>query len=368
MKTAHLHPYTVSGIRLSSTIPWNIVRTNAPSFWKHVKGISPVVAVIDTGIDPAHPEFDGRIYKPQVFCGGIMSDEEGHGTHVAGTIAGKTQGMAPGARIMPLKIKFGVAETVKQINDAFFYCYDHMLTCADEDKIVAINCSFDGPHSPMMAYFIRELQAMGVAIVVAAGNKGDGDHLTDEAFSYPGHLYEVITSAALDSNGKVAGFSSSYEGVDLAAPGVEVPSAWPGGTYKALSGTSMSTPHVTGAVANIQGAFYTKHSRWATSDELERILFTGCIEPSDINHKLVGRGTLFLPASIKKVDVRFTDQEPFITPAGRMVIPVRIISEGLGDTVDWSPDNPDRVAVSRPGKTVELFNGRRDYYLHTSLF
>jgi major intracellular serine protease len=294
MADYRLFPYTVKDIAPRTT-SWNLGMVNAPSFWEKTKGNSVVVAVIDTGLDVNHPEFEGRVYKPHNFTtdGGSydVTDIEGHGTHVAGIIAGKTCGIAPEARIMPLKV-FGNGNGF-QFQDAFRWIRLHNASCDPADKVVAVNCSWGGGNDPAMNYVIRELVSDGVAVVVSAGNAGDGNPDTSEIFNYPGFLWEVITIGALGQNGITARYSSSYDGIDLGAPGTDIYSAWPGGGYKVLSGTSMSAPHVTGACALIAAAWKDRDGVLPREGDIEGVLFKH-IKRVDADERLVGRGILDL--------------------------------------------------------------------------
>lgn len=361
-----LHPFTLksAGIEPAGT-PWNITQTNAPAFRKHAEGISPVVAVIDTGIDAAHPEFAGRIFMPRTFDGTAMGDPVGHGTHVAGTIAGKTKGMMPMARIMPLKVTFGTSQTNIQIWDAFLAILDHNKKCRDEDKVVAVNCSWDGPVDPFINYYIRELTETGVSVVVAAGNRGDGDPSTHECFGYPAYLWEVITTAALNQDGTPAGFSSSFDGVDISAPGVNVVSAAPGGDFVAMSGTSMATPHITGAIALLQAAFRKKYGRWATCEEIEQVLWK-CVKPLAADDKLVGRGALFLPGEIVTTETKQADTVPFINKDNRTMVPLRFMAESLGAKVDGS--KLPKVSAQLGDRLVTMTIDSKEYAVEEYLF
>jgi major intracellular serine protease len=361
----NLFPYQASeNIKPSVTIPWNITQTNAPAFWPFAHGIAPVGAVIDTGIDTAHAEFAGRIFMPKSVDGTPMSDSVGHGTHVAGTIAGATKGMMPWARIMPLKITFGSGQTNIQIWDAFLAILDHNRECKDEDKVVAVNCSFDGPADAMMNYYIRALVESDVTVVVAAGNRGDGDPNTHECFGYPAYLYEVITTAALNQDNSPAGFSSSFDGVDLSAPGADIISAAPGGGFVALSGTSMATPHVTGAILLIKAAFRKKYTRWPTTDETEAILWK-CIKPLPSDSRLTGRGALNLLGQIVTTQTKQADVAPYIKD-GRTQVSLRFVAEALGAEVDGS--RLPFVTAELGDKKITLLKDSKGYSVDTKLF
>lgn len=295
MSRFHLFPYEVRDIAPQAERPWNIEMVNAPVFWLKTKGGGAVVAVIDTGLDVKHPEFAGRIINPRNLTrdGGPqdVTDMVGHGTHVAGIIAGAKTGVAPGARIMPIKV-FGTGDGF-QFQDAFRLILEWNRSAPDEDRVVAVNCSWGGSYDPVMHNFIRQLTANGVAVVCSAGNAGDGDPATSEIWNWPGFLYEPITVGALNANGQPAGYSSSYDGIDLGAPGTEVYSAWTGGGYKLLSGTSMAAPHVTGAYALVCTAFRQREGRLPAGDEAENILFNH-VKKVDTDPALVGRGLLDL--------------------------------------------------------------------------
>jgi major intracellular serine protease len=360
-----LYPFT---IKPTSILPvgilQNIQRTNAQNFWQFATAISPVAAVIDTGIDTNHSEFTGRIFKPRTFDGSaVMNDTIGHGTHVAGTIAGKTVGMMPWARVMPLKVAFG-ANAAMQIWEAFLAILDHNKTAPDEDKVVVLNCSFDGGVDPFMNYYIRALVESGVSVVAAAGNRGDGDPKTHECFGYPAYLWEVITTAALDSNDKVAGFSSSFDGVDISTPGVDIVSAAPGGGYQSMSGTSMATPHITGAILLIQAAYRKKYGKWATTDEVENILWK-CVKPLQSDKKLTGRGALFMPNEIVKVETKQADVAPFIQN-GRLMTSFRFVGEGFGASVDGN--NLQAITAELNDRKLVLAKDKKPYTVETLLF
>ena len=220
-----------------------------------------------------------------------VSDIQGHGTHVAGIIAGKTCGVAPDARIMPLKV-FGSGNGF-QFQDAFRWIRMHNASCDPADKVVAVNCSWGGGNDPAMNYIIRELVAEGVVVVVSAGNSGDGDPETSEVYNYPGFLWEVVTTGALGQDGITAKYSSSYDGIDLGAPGTDIYSAWPGGGYKLLSGTSMAAPHVTGAAALIAAAWKDREGVLPKEGDVEGVLFKH-IANKGADERLSGRGILDL--------------------------------------------------------------------------
>jgi major intracellular serine protease len=340
-----LPEYTIQELPQPKGIPWNIQMVNAPSFWAKTKGGGRVVAVIDTGCDQHHQEFDGgaRIINPRNFTavGNLydVTDKQGHGTHVAGTIAGKTVGVAPEVRIMPLKVFCDDSnrQTGFEFQDAFAEVLRWNRECDVRDRVVAVNCSF-GSQMPdaMMAYYIRRLVSDGVVVCVAAGNSGDGNADTHEVFSYPAFLEEVVTVSSVAQDGNIANYSNSFDGIDLAAPGTLIYSCWPGGTYKTISGTSMATPHVTGAVALIADMFYQREGRYPAEGEIdnacpffpqvEGILFKHIKKAGD--SYLYGRGILDLTYETKRWPLYRVQSGAFYNESGADVTKVKVEQAG----------------------------------------
>lgn len=290
--------YIIHDITPKAERPWNLDQVSAPLFWPQTKGGGAVVAIIDTGLDVNHPEFAGRVFKPKNFTtidAGVVTDIVGHGTHVAGTIAGATCGVAPEARVMPLKV---FPDTPKDknagmyIQEAFLHVINYNRTAPPADKVVAVNCSFGSEsYDPYMAYLIRRLVETGVTVVVSAGNSGDGDPETYEVWSFPAYIWECLTVGAMNQDGTGAAYSNSFDGIDMAAPGTLIHSAWPGGGYKAISGTSMAAPHVTGAMALIYDAWRKREGVWPTEEEAVSVLMKH-IRKVKIDSRLVGEGVL----------------------------------------------------------------------------
>ncbi|MFI5347284.1 MAG: S8 family peptidase [Elusimicrobiota bacterium] len=225
--------------------PWGVARVNAPAAWSSGQGAGVKVAVIDTGIDCTHPDLKcdfgagTNIVDPSA---SPMDDNE-HGTHVSGTIAGRGTGgplgVAPKATLIPVKVLDGagsgsLSDIIKGINWA---------TNAGVD---VINMSLGGPNgSPALQRAVDNALKSGVVVVCAAGNSGPNPDTVGFPGGYPG----VIAVAASDANDQVAKFSSRGDAVAFIAPGVDILSTIPGGGTAKLSGTSMASPHVAGLAA-----------------------------------------------------------------------------------------------------------------------
>ena len=227
-------------------ITWGINRVHAPAAWDVTEGAGVKVAIIDTGIDLNHPDLAGKVdggysaitktEKPEDY-----QDDNGHGTHVSGTVAalrdGKgVVGVAPKARLYAVKVLD--ADGSGNLSDVI----DGIVWAAKNGCQVA-NMSLGAPSdSDAMHRAVKFAKGSGMVIVAAAGNSGG-------SVGFPGQYDEVITVSASDSDDKIASFSSRGPQVKFIAPGVDVVSDKLGGGFISYNGTSMATPHVTGLAA-----------------------------------------------------------------------------------------------------------------------
>ena len=228
----------------SQSIPWGIKKIEAPDVWKRCTGEGVKVGIIDTGIDMRHPDLMDNIKEASSVVDGTSdNDDNGHGTHVAGTIAALDNnigvvGVAPKTQIYSVKAfdKRGRG-TVSDIIDALDWCI--------AKEVHVINMSFGiSTNSSSLKRAILAAHKHNIIMVAAAGNSGGTDSVL-----YPAKYPEVIAVAASDSRDKAADFSSTGPEVNIIAPGVDIPSTYINQNYKILSGTSMACPHVTGACA-----------------------------------------------------------------------------------------------------------------------
>jgi len=207
-----------------------------------------VCAVVDTGVNPDHPELKGRVLKGKSFCSYTTStnDDHGHGTHVAGSIAGLNVGHAPQGEILPVKVLsgggFGNEEDIIKALE-WLDTWRHPIT---GERVDMVNMSLSNTESGWSEFMQRFQDAVdtlvehGTIVFCSAGNTGK------EQVRYPAGFDSVVTVGAVDFNKDIAMFSTQGNHVDICQVGVNVISAWFKGGYAVMSGTSMSTPNGVG--------------------------------------------------------------------------------------------------------------------------
>lgn len=232
-----------SRTRSGQTLTWNIDRVDAEISWGISTGDPVKVGIIDTGIDLSHPDLKNNIKGGYNAINPRKSpnDDNGHGTHVAGIVAALNNnvgvvGVGPNIDLYAIKV-LGASGS-GYLSDVI-----EGLEWAIQNKMDVVNLSLGTDQNIESLYeAILSAYHAGITIVAAAGNTG-GNVL------YPAAYPEVIAVSAVDQNNQIASFSSRGSEIDLTAPGVSIYSTYKRKTYKTLTGTSMSAPHVTGAAA-----------------------------------------------------------------------------------------------------------------------
>ncbi|MFF7736510.1 MULTISPECIES: S8 family serine peptidase [unclassified Streptomyces] len=220
--------------------------------------------VIDTGVRTTHKDFGGRAASgfDAVDNDDDASDGNGHGTHVAGTIAGEAHGVAKKAKIVAVRVldDNGSGTTEQVVAGIDWVTKNH------QGPSVA-NMSLGGGADEALDEAVRKAVAAGVTFAVAAGNES-----SDAGQGSPARVKEALTIASSTKDDKQSDFSNYGAVVDLYAPGSDITSAWNDsdeGT-KTISGTSMATPHVVGAAA-----VYLAGHKDATPDQVAKALTDG---------------------------------------------------------------------------------------------
>ena len=263
-----------NGTSRADAIPWGVTQVTAPAVWATGnRGAGVKVAVLDSGIDPSHPDLNvvGGYNGVAQTASGWADDLgicNGHGTHIAGTIAARENGagvigVAPAVQLYAIKVFQDVSGQCL----AFTSSQIAGLNWAVSQGVRLVNVSI-GSTGTSFSYesAMQAAAAQGTYVVAAAGNSGG-------AMSYPGYSDQVIGVAALDASNVRASWSSTGPEVDFAAPGVGINSTMPGGGYGVKSGTSMATPHVVGVAALILAA-----QPGLTLDGLRQALRNGALD------------------------------------------------------------------------------------------
>lgn len=236
----------------SQTVDWGVSQIKAPESWSsNLTGKGVKIGVVDTGI---------ANHEDLTVAGGAAfttyttsySDDNGHGTHIAGIIGAKnngygTVGVANEASLYAVKV-LG--------SDGSGYLSDIIagIDWCITNKMDIINLSL-GSSTPSAALQqeVDKAYNQGILVVAAAGNDGTSDGSTDTV-DYPAKYSSVIAVAATDSSNRRASFSSTGSTVEIAAPGVNIRSTYLNNQYVSMSGTSMAAPFVTGDLALLKQA------------------------------------------------------------------------------------------------------------------
>ena len=234
------------------------------------RGAGIKVCVIDSGLASTHQDFTRtRIsgYTGSDSAGNWQQDLNGHGTHVAGTIAAADNGngiigVSPDAEMYIVKVFSGRGGNWAwgaELEDAAFACQDAGANI--------ISMSLGGPAAPGEREAFQKLWDEGIVSIAAAGNDGN------TAFSYPASHPTVISVAANNEAGNRASFSQYNSQVDVSAPGVSVKSCVPSNGYDFYDGTSMATPHVAGVAALVWGS-----KPGATNEQVRQAIESTCLD------------------------------------------------------------------------------------------
>ncbi|MEU6440185.1 S8 family serine peptidase [Streptomyces sp. NPDC047046] len=317
----------------ADTPEWGVSDIEADKVWKQYedRGEGIVIANVDSGVQYDHPDLVGAYrgnngdgsfthdynwYDATGQCGtsGVPCDNNGHGTHTMGTMVGAHGiGVAPGARWIAAK----GCETSSCSDSSLLKAGQWILAPTDHNgqnprpdlAPNIVNNSWGGDDTTFYQDIVEAWNAAGIFEAFAAGNDGDGT--TCSTAHAPGSQAPAYGIGAYDSGGKIASFSgfgpSLVDGSakpDLAAPGVDVRSTWPGSAYNTESGTSMATPHVAGAVALLWSA---APSLVGDIDATRALLAQGARDVDDTHcggtaarNNVWGEGKLDILASVDK--------------------------------------------------------------------
>lgn len=243
---------------------WGLRRMGLPQIRSQFRltGAGVKIGILDTGIDGDHPEFEDKILAWKDFRNQRSNpyDDDGHGTHVAGTLvggsgSGKWIGMAPDAKLLVGKVLgAGKGRYTASVLEGMQWLMDPDLSSKTRDFPRVVNLSFHTGSGTQTAFYraIESMDRLGIMASFSAGNKGS------EGITHPKEHPRAFVTAAHRSTGSVPSFSSrgptEYRGQvvrkpDWSCPGVSILSARAGGGYTRKNGTSMAAPHTTGLIA-----------------------------------------------------------------------------------------------------------------------
>lgn len=239
---------------------WGMARVGAPTAWDVQRGSGSVsVAVIDSGVEYAHPDLAGRVdtVNGWDFVDGDAQaqDDFGHGTHIAGIIAANTDnglavaGMAHGCTLMPLRVldaagngtDTSVALAIRWAADRGAQVINLSLGSAERSLVMEEACDY--------------AIAQGCVVVAASGNSAAQVGWEPGQIQHPAAYAPVVAVGAVDQSALRASFSEWGSALDLTAPGVGIVSLYPTGGQATITGTSMAAAHVSGVAALIRSQY-----------------------------------------------------------------------------------------------------------------
>lgn len=261
----------------NETIRYNLAKINAVAAWDSCsQGEGVIVAVVDTGIDLDHPDLQANLVSGRSFVSGVSSpdDDEGHGTHVAGIVAGVSNnggiiGVAPKASLMPVKV-------LNDQGSGWTYDIADGIEWAVDNGAGVINLSLGSvDKSSTLQAAVDYATNQGALLVAAGGNCGDslyflsGCTYQDQPV-YPAGYTNVMAVASTDSSDNQSSFSNEGSYIEIAAPGSNIYSTYPSAGYATMSGTSMASPHVAGLAALI----WSQNPSWTNQEVRAQIRAT----------------------------------------------------------------------------------------------
>ncbi|MBM0274647.1 type VII secretion-associated serine protease mycosin [Micromonospora tarensis] len=265
-----------TGTESLTETPWALRRLEPSSAWPLSRGAGVTVAVIDSGVSATHPLLKGQVLEGRDFnnlpANQGQCDEAGHGTLIAGIIAGREgagvpfSGVAPAARILPIR----VLPQLGDVSDAQLPAeIAAAIDWAVSQGADVINLSLTTIPEPELTAAVQRALAKRVVLVAAAGNRSEN---SQNRPGYPAAYPGVIAVGGVDEQGGHVGTSISGDYVDIAAPGLNIIGPAPRGNgYRAVpdGGTSYAAAYVSGVAALVRAA-YPNLSPQQVAERLER--------------------------------------------------------------------------------------------------
>ncbi|QGU00216.1 hypothetical protein SYNTR_1622 [Candidatus Syntrophocurvum alkaliphilum] len=350
--TLDIRPWSPPGVSLIA----------ARRIWPSTRGENTVVAVLDTGIDYTHPDLEKNIIDGISFIRDEKDymDYDGHGTHIAGTIAAnkKLLGVAPETKILAVKVlnRYGIG-SFQDITNGIRWVRNWRGEKGEVVNIINLSLGSSIPNTAMHKE-IKKAYESGISIVCAAGNDSDIDNEVS-IINFPAYYQESISVGAVDIKTNYANFSNTNDMIDLVAVGVDTYSTYPGGKYTFLSGTSMAAPHISGALALIYSRFFKRFKMYPSPEWVKLLLHFQSIDLGESGfNELVGYGLFsFNPDGGKNINFianekRYciNDKTKLLKSApllyqGDLYLPIQNLSDILSSDSNYLNEQKDKLEV-----------------------
>ncbi|TGC09205.1 S8 family serine peptidase [Methanolobus halotolerans] len=352
----------LQGQILEDEIPWGISRINADSAQTiGFNGSGTTIGVVDSGIDYNHADLAANYLGGYDFVNNDADpmDDNGHGTHVAGTIAAADNGFgvvgaAPGAGLYALKA----------VDETGYCSYSDIIAAinwAVDNDVDVITMSLGGTgYSSTLKNACDHAYANGIVIVAAAGNY-------NSEVIYPAAYDSVIAVSATDYYDNKASWSCYGPEIELAAPGVSIKSTLLGGSYGSKSGTSMAAPHVTGAVSlllctDVAGTVYDTDSdgKWDPAEIRSRLHSTATDLGTTGKDDYYGYGLVNAFAAVDGLSLADPEEN---APEEPLADPEEDDSTTSPETPEFSEPSMVMYVSSLEVTTDLIVRGRKNYFV-----
>lgn len=253
----------IDSLDKSFNIDWGVKIINAPKLWEHTKGEGVKVAVIDTGIDMNHPDLKDKIKGTiNIFDKTTrdVTDVYGHGTHVAGLIAGESTGVAPNVDLYIANVlnDKGLGRVV-DILDGVTYAINSNV------DILCMSLGVNKELPQILEERIKKAVNKDIIVICATGNNGKQD------VAYPASYDFVVGVGGVNQKLERADFSNYGFDMDIVAPAVDILSTWKDGKYAYMSGTSTASPLVAGGLALVK-SYYRKQGIELNAKQIKEMI------------------------------------------------------------------------------------------------
>jgi len=279
---------------------WHLPKIQSPNAWDISRADGITIAILDTGVDSAHPDLADKMLPGWNAVDGSSATDDlnGHGTAVAGTAAAVTNnavgvsGVAWNAKVLPIRIS--------NTSDGYAYWSDiaRGLSWAADNGADVANISYEAHQSSSIASAAQYMRNKGGVVVNAAGNSGIDTGYADVA--------SLITVSATTSTDTKASWSNYGAVIDVAAPGASILTTNRGGSYGSWNGTSFSSPVTAGVVALIMSS-----NSSLTPDDVEKVLQNSAAKVAGVDfHPYYGFGRIDAAAAVQlAVNTTVSDTE-----------------------------------------------------------